>query len=93
VRNISPTALWQQGAVFIHGMIIAPQKQISILLLNYVALDLLANMWENNNMPKKSNKKKTPKDINKLATFIVEQTTKDKDDKTSPLDNTKKPHS
>jgi len=26
-------------------------------------------------MPKQSNKKKTPKDINKLAAYIVEQTT------------------
>jgi hypothetical protein len=40
-------------------------------------------------MPKKSSKGKPPKDINKLAAFIVDQTTKDKDDKTSPLDNTK----
>ncbi len=28
-------------------------------------------------MPKRSNKKKTPKDINQLAAFIVEQTTKE----------------
>jgi len=44
-------------------------------------------------MPKQSNKKKTPKDINQLAAYIVEQTTKVKDDKMSPLDNTKKPYS
>jgi hypothetical protein len=29
----------------------------------------------NNNMPKRSSKKKTPKDINELAAFIVEQST------------------
>ena len=40
-------------------------------------------------MAKQLGKKKTPKDINQLAAFIVEQTTKDKDDKTSPLNNTK----
>jgi hypothetical protein len=44
-------------------------------------------------MAKQSNKKKTPKDVNQLAAYIVEQTTKDKNDKTYPLDNTKKPHS
>jgi len=30
-------------------------------------------------MPKQSNKKKTPKDINQLAAFIVEQTTQKSD--------------
>jgi len=29
-------------------------------------------------MPKKSNKKKPPKDINKLAAFIISESTKDK---------------
>jgi hypothetical protein len=32
-------------------------------------------MWQTKTMPKKSNKKKTPKDINKLATHIVALTT------------------
>lgn len=42
-------------------------------------------------MPKQLNKKKPPKDINQLAAYIVEQTTKDKDDKIYSQDNHKNP--
>ena len=56
-------------------------------------MDMAIVKARKNKMSRRVPKKKTPKDINQLAAFIVEQTTKDKDDKTSPLDNTKKPHS
>lgn len=42
-------------------------------------------------MAKQLRKKKTPKDINQLAAFIVEETTKDKDDKPSSLENKRNP--
>jgi hypothetical protein len=36
-------------------------------------------------MPKKSNKRKTPKDINQLAAFIVQKSTKDTENKSSKV--------
>lgn len=42
-------------------------------------------------MAKQSKKKRTPKDINQLAAFIVEQTTKESDNKTQMSPNEKKP--
>jgi hypothetical protein len=38
-------------------------------------MDKIGNLWHNSNMPKRSSKKETPKDVNALAAFIVEQAT------------------
>lgn len=38
-------------------------------------MDKIGDLWHNNNMLKRSSKKETPKDINELAAFVVEQAT------------------
>lgn len=40
----------------------------------------MAKTCHTNNMPKKSSKKRTPKDINQLAAFIVKETTENSED-------------
>ena len=38
-------------------------------------MEKVGNLWYTNNMPKRSSKKQTPKEVNELAAFIVERAT------------------